>query len=239
MLHSKKLAKIDGIIHGFGFRGVSVGEYLDELGIRDRFVFETFQEHGNRVHYLMWPARYASFVSRSEAGGPKKDIGLNGDAFISDRPGLVCFVRSADCVPILIADARQSAVAAVHAGWRGTAVNVVGETLRAMNEVFGSKPQDCVAAIGPRICRKCYEVGEEVIEAIEKLRIDRNKWCDGRYIDLGILNLELLQRAGIRSENIDLFPHCTYCDDRFASWRRDGREDERQINFVVVASDTR
>ncbi len=219
-LHSKLLNAVPHVAHGFGLRGVSVADSLDAMGIPDRFLFETDQVHGACVHYLAWPKK-----------GPK----LAGDAFISDRPGLVCFVRTADCVPILIAEANGAAVAAVHAGWRGTAEDVVGTTLRAMQTTFGIDPADCVAAIGPHICSSCYEVGPEVIAAFEGLGIDEGWRADERHVDLGAANHAFLMRAGIAPDRIETVGPCTFCDTRFSSWRRDQDADERQFSFVLLA----
>lgn len=159
---------------------------------------------------------------------------LEGDAFIADRPGVVCFVRTADCAPILIADAKRPAVAAIHAGWRGTAEDVVGATLREMREAFGTRPSDCIAAVGPRICGGCYEVGAEVIRSLSALALSDGCLPDARHADLGNANRALLLRAGLSPENIALLPHCTACDRTFASWRRDRLESERQFNFIVL-----
>src|SRR5579872_3178802 len=92
------------------------------------------------------------------------DVGIagEGDALITDRAGLGVSVRTADCYPILLADPVARAVAAVHAGWRGTAARVVQETIASMRREFGTQPANLFAAIGPGIGQCCYEVGEEV-----------------------------------------------------------------------------
>ena len=216
---SQNLDSISHISHGFGARGVDLAAYLDSKGIKDRFIHRTNQIHGNCVHYLMRPRKVGV---------------LKGDAFITDRPGLVCFVRTADCVPILIADAKRPAVAAVHAGWRGTALQIVCETLRAMNASFGTNAADCLAAIGPRICGSCYEVKGDVIEAMSNLKLaDSWRTCDTK-VDLGEANRLLLERSGVLPINISILPQCTFCDNSFASYRRDKDENERQFNFIVI-----
>ena len=205
------------IVHGFGVRGVGVGEYLDGLGVSSRGLFKTKQVHGNCVHYLEH----------------NKHDPLVGDAFITDKPELVCSVRSADCAPILIADTRRSAVAAVHAGWRGTAADVVGAALKTMNRTFGTDPQQCVAAIGPTICPTCYEIGDDVVGALRHLELERDCLADGR-LDLAQANAILLERAGLLPCNIEIIPQCTCCDTTFASWRRDRRHHERQSSFIMI-----
>lgn len=219
VVKSQRINAVSGVYHGFGVRGVTIKKYLDALGINEARIFETDQIHGSCVRHLRRDSR---------------DGVLLGDAFITRTPGVVCFVRTADCVPILVADTKQRAVAAVHAGWRGTALDVAGEAIRAMEKQFGTNPADCVAAIGPRICGKCYEVGAEVIESLKNLKIG-DGWCAcGDCVDLGEANRSLLKLAGVRSSNISIAPHCTSCDPTFASWRRDRREEERQLNFIMI-----
>lgn len=218
LIKSEMLDLIPNIVHGFGVRGVDVATYLDSIGIRDRFIFETNQLHGNRVHLLMYP---------------KKCDMLKGDAFMSDYPGITCFVRTADCVPILVADQKTGAVAAIHAGWRGTAQNVVGETIRSMRKVFNTNPQDCVVAIGPSICGRCYEVGVEVIESLNRLDVGETWRVGDKKVDLKIINKALAERAGVMPVDIDMSSECTFCNNQFASYRRDKSEKERQFNFIL------
>ncbi|MFA5812545.1 MAG: laccase domain-containing protein, partial [bacterium] len=181
MIRSELLQSALISAHGFGKRGVPVESYIGGLGIEACRHFQTNQIHGNRVHRL--PVR---------GGGDA----LQGDAFMTDEPGVVCSVRTADCVPIIIADIRRGAVAAVHAGWRGTACDVAGATIGEMSRAFETEPADCVAAIGPRICGRCYEVGEEVVNGIEALGIGGEWRRGGSRVDLGAANFELLARAG-------------------------------------------
>ncbi|HPW45488.1 MAG TPA: peptidoglycan editing factor PgeF [bacterium] len=220
LIYSDLIEKIDGIVHGFGLRGITGPEYLDAIGVKDHFVFQTDQVHGSTVHYLM----------RS-----KESLIIKGDAFISDRPGIVCFVRTADCVPILLADRDACAVAAVHAGWRGSAGNIVGKTIAAMRDAFSVDPGNLVAAIGPSICGRCYEVGGEVIDALSSLRIG-DSWCiDSSHADLKAANRLLLEAAGVPASSIDVSDRCTFCEDAFNSYRRDKNEEGRQHNFIMIA----
>lgn len=213
------LKSCGSIAHGFGLRNVPLENYLHMLEIEEPKIFNTNQIHGKKVHHLTQSVH-------SEI--------LEGDAFMTATPGVVCFVRTADCVPILIADTKRPVIAAIHAGWRGTAHDVAGATIQEMHRCFGSNAVDLVAGIGPRVCGKCYEVGSEVISALEDLRIG-NAWQDGvRHIDLGLANLLLLKRAGIKGDSISASNECTFCDMRFASWRRDRKERERQFSFIVI-----
>ena len=87
---------------------------------------------------------------------------LRGDGMMTDVPGVFLGIQTADCVPVLVADVRRRAVAAFHAGWRGTLARIVERGIGAMRLRYGSRPEDLVAAIGPSIGPCCYSVGEEV-----------------------------------------------------------------------------
>lgn len=98
-------------------------------------------------------------------GTPPAANRQNADALVSNEPGVAIAVRAADCVPLLMADATTGAVAAVHAGWRGTAAGAATVALQALAREFGSRPEDVVVAIGPSIGVCCYEVGSELVDA--------------------------------------------------------------------------
>jgi YfiH family protein len=90
-----------------------------------------------------------------------------GDGILTDEPGLLLGVQTADCIPVLVADRKRRAVAAFHAGWRGTVKRIVETGIGRMRLQFGSRPEDLVAAIGPGIGACCYAVGEEVLSSFE------------------------------------------------------------------------
>lgn len=98
---------------------------------------------------------------------PDGALKLPGDAVVSTRPGLLLAVQVADCLPLLLVDAKRRVVAAVHAGWRGTAKRIAEKTVGRMRQEFGTNPKDVRAVFGPSIRRCCYEVGREVVEAYQ------------------------------------------------------------------------
>jgi polyphenol oxidase len=150
-----------------------------------------------------------------------------GDALLTASRGLPLSVRTADCYPILLADTKNRAVAAVHAGWRGTAGRVVVETIAKMRAQFGTSPADIVAAIGPGIGVCCYEVGAEVglLFGLEGA---------GR-IDLAAANRRQLTDAGVEEPHIDVFGACTFCEaGRFHSFRREKEQAGRMISYIGV-----
>ncbi len=118
----------------------------------------------------------------SEPGGDSP----KADALITRTPGLLLGVQTADCVPILLADTRRRAVAAIHAGWRGTLARIVPKTLGRMRMEFGTRPRDVVAAIGPAIGGGCYEVGPEVAQAFAAQFPSAADWFDGPFEQLAL-----------------------------------------------------
>lgn len=166
------------------------------------------------------------------------------DAIISDDPSLALVVRVADCAPILIADRRLGAAAAVHAGWRSTMQRIVVEAVRALNDAYGAKPDDLVAAIGPSLGACCGEMGEEVVEAFRReghtdASIDR--WFVRQpgqrpHFDLWRANRDQLEAAGVRPGAIHLSGLCsrTY-PDVFHSYRA-ARQDAGRMAAVIRAN---
>jgi YfiH family protein len=107
-----------------------------------------------------------------------------GDALITREPGVLLVVQTADCIPILLADTKRRAVAAIHSGWRGTLNRIAAKTLGRMQMEFGTRPEDVVAALGPGIGRCCYEVGEEVAREFAAQFPEAREWFDGPFDSL-------------------------------------------------------
>ena len=149
-----------------------------------------------------------------------------GDALVTNRPDLAISIRTADCYPILLADAKNRAIAAVHAGWRGTAARIVQKTIEKMNAEFGTSPGDIYAAVGPGIGVCCYEVGEEVARQFGAART---------HLDLASENRMQLETAGVPPQNIEAFGVCTFCDaERFFSYRREKNNPGRMTSFIEI-----
>jgi YfiH family protein len=150
-----------------------------------------------------------------------------GDALITRRPGLAVSVRTADCLPILLADREHRVIAAVHAGWRGTADEIVGRTIDTMRAQFDTTPGQIVAAIGPGIGACCYYVGEEVSRRFGLNHAGR--------IDLAAANRAQMVAAGVPAAQIDALNLCTFCDPvRFDSYRRDKDRAGRMISYIRI-----
>lgn len=170
-------------------------------------------------------------VQAIDAAAPRL---LEADAIISSQPGVVIAVRTADCVPILLAG--PGGVAAIHAGWRGTAADVTRAGVRALCAATGCVPSDLRAAIGPCISGAEYEVGRDVVLACERVapadagRAWHSVGPNGRdHVDLAILNANILLDLGVQ---VDVLGICTVTDGRFWSYRRDGEAGGRQVAAI-------
>jgi len=160
------------------------------------------------------------------AGGRTGCLG-EGDALISNTPGRTVAVKTADCLPILLVDGKNRAVAAVHAGWRGTIGRIVCRTADVLCRTFATKPADLHAAIGPGIGSCCYEVGPEVAAEFG---------LSGRaHVDLAEANRRQMVGIGIPDRQIYAAGLCTQCrPDDFWSYRREKEGAGRMFSFVGI-----
>jgi hypothetical protein len=124
---------------------------------------------------------HSDVVHQITSATPTIPKSARGDALLSDVPGILLAVQTADCVPILLADGKRRAVAAIHSGWRGTLLRIAAKALGRMRMEFGTSPQDVIAAIGPSIGRCCYEVGSEVAAAFHSQFPKAREWFDGPF----------------------------------------------------------
>lgn len=171
-----------------------------------------WQVHGDDIKTV----RSAEDVAETEA---------RFDGLISDMPGVLIGVKTADCVPVLIGDPINRAFAAVHAGWRGTVQSIAVKALERMKEEYGTDPAQVICAIGPAATCKNYEIGQDVIDAFDKNFPDSGRLFtptrEGHaLIDLHLANREQLTGAGVPRENIYTAPFCTMeRPDLFFSYR--------------------
>lgn len=231
----ESLAECPGIVHfvSSGAKTIGFSEEVGEDAIRfNRRTLALavgFDENrlvmGHQVH-----SANVSVVTAREAGRGAMDKGSrlpDTDALVTAQVGICLMVLSADCVPILLYDPGCEVIAAVHAGWRGTAANIVRRTIEVMQSDFNCRVRDIRVGIGPSIGKCCFEVGEEVAGVFSGRF--RDVVSDGRYVgkfqvDLWEANrLELLE-AGVMGKNIEIAGMCTVCHpDHFFSYRRDGK----------------
>jgi hypothetical protein len=243
-----------GFTHGFSLRtgGVSEGPYaslnlgravgddakvVDEnhrlfaetVGYDPACSFEVSQVHGASVHV----------VGPDDAPGVVR--GLSGDALVAPAtaPRVAVGVRVADCVPLLLADPVTGAVAAVHAGWRGTVAGVIGAAIAAMERSAGVRAEDLLAAIGPHIRAGAFEVGEDVAAQIAGAAPGSPGVIVGGYdkphVDLAVVVRAQLAARGVLPEHVDDVGGCTVTEpERFFSFRRDGKRSGRHLGVIAT-----
>lgn len=157
------------------------------------------------------------------------------DALISNQPGFALSVRTADCLPILFADLRTRSIAAVHAGWRGTAAGIAGKTVAAFSREFGSKPEDIWVWLGPGIAQCCFEVGLDVAGQFPGF-LAAHPTPGKAYLDLAGANIRQLVDVRVPAGQIVREERCTRCEaDLFHSWRRDGLEAGRMTAVIGIS----
>jgi YfiH family protein len=200
MLTAPNLAQFSWLTHGFGTRESEYPAGIATLRqIHSGIVIEVSQHGADRF--------------------------AEGDALIAREQGDLIGVRTADCVPILIADSRTHAVAAVHAGWRGSAVRIVENTVARMRQRYHSRPEDLHAAIGPAIGGCCYEVGPDVAR---QFGTDTDVPVK---IDLAAINARQLSEAGVR--DVWKSGRCTFCEaEHWFSYRREKEAAGRMVSFI-------
>ncbi len=162
------------------------------------------------------------------------------DASVTARPDAVLGVRTADCTPLLLAATRPRAVAAVHAGWRGTLTGVADRAVAALERRYGCRPADLLAVIGPCIHRPAYRVGPEVYAPFaERFGGEAAEQSAGALrVDLVAANRRWLLDAGLSAERIEVLDCCTFeRADLFFSHRRDRGRSGRQLAFITLAPD--
>jgi polyphenol oxidase len=200
VLHSSLLSDLKWVDHGFGTRDDAVS-----------------QENMASLQQI-----HSAEVLAAEGAG----CAGQGDALVTGSPGVPVSVRTADCYPILMADRRNRAVAAVHAGWRGTAAEIVVSTLAEMRVRFGTAAADLRVAIGPGIGVCCYQVG---VEVARRFGVEQ-----AGPIDLAGANCRQLIAAGVAREHIETLGNCTQCEAHlFHSFRRDHERAGRMVSYIV------
>lgn len=282
VLQAAALAKIPWLVHGFSTRpgGVSSLDNAKVLNLsftgwdarenvlenRRRFVAALAgpaasgaKNGGSSEMNLVALKQIHSDLVHPFAAPPKE--ACQGDASITNQPGLLLGVQTADCVPILLVDPKRRAVAAIHAGWRGTLARIVAKAVGQMQMRFGSKPVDLLAAIGPSIGGCCYEVGTEVATQFTSQFADAADYFDelrtgdepnplqwlnmmppghqpppkNVLLDLRKANRSQLLAAGLREKNIAVSNLCTACRrDLFFSYRKEGAATGRMLSAIGI-----
>lgn len=192
--------------------------FFSSLNITASQVAKSHQVHGTKVLHVKEPLSAEGF-----------------DALITGSPNVFLAVSIADCTPILIHDEKNNAVAAIHAGWKGTAGNITGNTLELMNETFGTQGKDCKAFIGACIGYENFEVGIETAANFEnefkRFDASKQKW----FVDLKKINKKQLIDFGLLSKNIEVSNYCTVKNsDLFFSHRKEKGTTGRMMAVIGI-----
>jgi hypothetical protein len=279
ILRAPSLASLPWLVHGFSTRqgGVSTcygGKALN-LGLtsqdtkanveRNRKAFLTAlnatDADGNPWPLLQVRQIHSAIVHRGSAAARES---FAGDGLITAVPALLLAIKTADCVPVLVADVKRRVVGAFHAGWRGTVARIVEKGVGEMRRQFGSLPRDLRAAIGPSIRRCCYQVGAEVRAEFESQfayagelfeevfdsnaihvrypLLFLNQRAPGHgdlgpemHLDLVAANRRQLLDAGVREQHISVVEGCTACDTaRFFSHRAEFGKSGRMMAVIGI-----
>ncbi|MDQ3047582.1 MAG: peptidoglycan editing factor PgeF [Bacteroidota bacterium] len=192
--------------------------FFGGLGIALTQLSKCHQVHGNSVLLVTAPGNHEGY-----------------DAQITNVAGVYLIASVADCAPILIHDEKNNAVAAIHAGWKGTAGEIVVKTMEKMKEEFGTDGKNCKAFIGACISYENFEVGEEVAknfkDEVKRFDSERNKW----FVDLKTENKNQLMRMGISESNIEVSEFCTVKNnDLFFSHRNEKGKTGRMMAVIGI-----
>jgi hypothetical protein len=271
ILQVPALAKLPWLVHGFSTRpgGISPldGEKVLNLGFTEWDSRESVLENRRRFQSALGASNlklislkqiHSDVIHLFDAAPAEP---CRGDASATSRPGLLLSVQTADCVPILVVDPKRRAIAAVHAGWRGTLQRIVVKAIGQMQMHFGSKPADLLAAIGPSIGGCCYEVGTEVATQFQSQFAEAPEWFDefrtgdepnpiqwlnmmppghqpppkNVLLDLRKANRAQLLGAGLRAPNIFVSDLCTACRrDLLFSYRKEGAQSGRLMSVIGI-----
>ncbi len=234
-MNSPLLSTDSGVAHFFGTRSepadlipkVQVGQ-VTEGSSAYPLVVSLKQVHG--THVVVIDQSFSTSI-----------VGFqSGDALVTNQVNVALVVRTADCVPILVADVKRKVVAAIHAGWRGTLAGVVSKTLSVLQTQFECQPETLRVAIGPSIGVCCYEVDTPVIQRLQEAVpswVDCIEKLKGQKAMLNLKKLVARQfsMGGIVETNLTQADYCTRCrSDLFYSYRREGRVEGTMMSGIML-----
>ena len=256
-LQSDGFSAAGGVAHGFSTRlggvsqgmweslnlGVSRGDdpdhvrenyrrFLAVIGAKGDAIAACSQVHGAVVRNI---------TSADVITDPYDKTAAEADGLITAIPGVILTVYTADCIPVLLYDPKRRVIAALHAGWRGTAAGIVTVAVGQMASVYGTDPADILAAVGPGIGPDCFETHEDVPNAMTAAMAggvlpfiqlkDNGKFA----VDLKGINAKRLELAGVLRSRIAVCGECTSClEDKYWSHRRQGTQRGSMASMIEL-----
>jgi YfiH family protein len=269
ILQSAAFNKLPWLVHGFSTRPGGVTPFENEkvlnLGLTESDSRENVLENRSRFQSALGATDFTLVPLRQihsdiiQLFSANPEAPCKGDASVTNTPSLLLAAQTADCVPILLVDPKKRAVAAIHAGWRGTLQRIVAKAIGQMQMHFGTKPSNLLAAIGPAIGGCCYEVGTEVAAQFLSQFSEAPEWFDefrtgdepnpvqwlnmmppghqpspkNLLLDLKKANRAQLLEAGLNAKNIFVSDLCTSCRrDLLFSYRKEGPQTGRLMSVI-------
>lgn len=228
MIVARSFVDVPGLVQWWGLRTPGAGGGNGGAPPRDEARDDARRKLGDRGRLLFLRQVHGASVVAAPWSDPP-----DADGALASRAGEAIAIETADCLPVFLVDAEGRRMGAAHAGWRGTALGIVVETIRAI-ERLGSNPRNLRAALGPCIGPCCYEVGDDVVRAFVRAPADpffrpgrAGRW----FFDLRAANRAQLIACGVSPGRIEDAPCCTKCrPDLFHSYRRDGANAGRMVS---------
>jgi purine-nucleoside/S-methyl-5'-thioadenosine phosphorylase / adenosine deaminase len=234
---SHVLGSFHDLTHGMSTRtgGVSPGPYGMNLSFkvgdveanvrRNRELF--FERMGVQPDRAVFAGQiHSANIVRVDSPGTYPDC----DGLVTNLEKVFCCISVADCIPIFLFDPKEHVVAAVHAGWRGTAAGIASRAISVMGQEFHSKPHNIFAFVGPGAGPCCYEVGMEVASKFPR---EFTRTTGGKLtVDLKRVNSRQLMEAGLEEEHVETSTKCTICTSHLHSFRRDGPGSGRMMGII-------
>ncbi len=217
-----RLEQIPRLVHGFGKGQWRESDFRKRAGWASFRLLFLNQVHSDIIHC----------VDENSVKKPR------GDAMITNIPGLLLIIKTADCLPVLIVDESREVIAAVHCGWRGTSMRVIQKAIQGMIDHYGCRSSSLLVALGPCIGSECYEVGENVFRTFRKSGFSTDNFKEHpskqkKYLfDLEGENISQLMELGVRKENVFSTGCCTHCEESLLSYRRDRDKAGRLLSFI-------
>lgn len=241
LLHNSPLLRI---YFGDAKDKIFPDEYLNIPPEKNLFDIPTFVKlkEAMRLDRILFPLQVHGvqgfFVSSKTHAKKSKSFTTEADFLITNSKFTGLGVMTADCLPVVLFDTFNQAIANVHAGWRSSVKHIVLRAIDAMTKEFGTKPEHLKVFFGPSAKVCCYKVGEDLVEQIEDIElIDRvvQRRGDDIFFDLPGFNQLLLESVGVKPEAFKFdYNTCTVCDDSFCSYRRQGEKACRQMTVVSL-----
>lgn len=215
-------------------------KYYDEItadfGTTKENMVRLLQVHSDRIRV----------VTREIAGEGvvrmESEIGFDG--LITNEKGIILSTLESDCTPVFLLDVKNKAIGMIHSGWRGTVKNITIKAIELMNKNYGTKKEDLLIHFGPAICGNCYEVDKDLILEFNKILNDTeinevfkyDSKIKKYHLDVTQSIYLTLLKYGINKNQISKTDICTYHDNIFASWRRDGDKTKQMLTCIMLSN---